>query len=228
MPCLVSSLLSLPFLFVSRFFFYYDFLNCGHLSFCPHFAGNTFVDASSLRNPYEASPTGNSGSGGDIEFMDPAILAVGKGRLPSGLNNAATSDMRSNYSSQLSSAFENGARLQLLMQRSISPIQNQRFTNFEDGFAPHSDAYRMPSRIMEQPQAISPSPLSHLNLQQSSGAIMSNGQWDGWNEVHSGNAMGMAELLKNERLGFNMCTSYEDSKFRMPNSGDIYNRTYGM
>ncbi|KAI8523947.1 hypothetical protein RHMOL_Rhmol13G0111200 [Rhododendron molle] len=191
-------------------------------------SGNTFVDASSLRNPYEAPPTGNSGSGGDIEFMDPAILAVGKGRVPSGLNNAATSDMRSNYSSQLSSAFENGARLQLLMQRSISPIQNQRFTNFEDGFAPHSDAYRIPSRIMEQPQASSPSPLSHLNLQQSSGAIMSNGQWDGWNEVHSGNAMGMAELLRNERLGFNMYTSYEDSKFRMPNSGDIYNRTYGM
>ncbi|KAG5515422.1 hypothetical protein RHGRI_036465 [Rhododendron griersonianum] len=189
---------------------------------------NTFVDASSLRNQYEAPPTGNSGSGGDIEFMDPAILAVGKGRLPSGLNNAATSDMRSNYSSQLSSAFENGARLQVLMQRSISPIQNQRFTNFEDGFAPHSDAYRIPSRIMEQPQASSPSPLSHLNLQQSSGAIMSNGQWDGWNEVHSGNAMGMAELLRNERLGFNTYTSYEDSKFRMPNSGDIYNRTYGL
>lgn len=136
--------------------------------------------------------------------------------------------MRSNYSSHLSSAFENEARLKLLMQRSISPVQNQRFTNFGDGFAPNSDAYRIPSRIMEQSVASSLSPLSHLNLQQSSGAIMSSGQWDGWNEVHSRNDMAMAELLRNERLGFNMHTSYEDSKFGMPSSGDIYNRTYGM
>ncbi|KAF3453194.1 hypothetical protein FNV43_RR03632 [Rhamnella rubrinervis] len=34
--------------------------------------------------------------------------------------------------------------------------------------------------------------------------LMSNGHWDGgWNEVQGGNTMGMAELLRNERLGFN-------------------------
>ncbi|KAE8734446.1 Detected protein of confused Function [Hibiscus syriacus] len=50
--------------------------------------GNRLVDSSSLlRNSYQA-PSASGGMGGseDIEFMDPAILAVGKGRHPGGLN----------------------------------------------------------------------------------------------------------------------------------------------
>ncbi|PSR86637.1 General negative regulator of transcription C16C9.04c like [Actinidia chinensis var. chinensis] len=179
--------------------------------------------SSSMRNLYQAPPTENVGSAGDIEFMDPAILAVGKGRLPVGLNNAPGVDMRSNFSSQLS-AFENEARLQLLMQRSLSPLQNHRLTDLGDGIAPFNDAYRIPSRIMEQTMN-GYSPPS----QQSRTSVVSNGQWDGWNEVQSGNGLGMVELLRTERLGFNkLYSGYEDSKYRMPSSGNLYNRTYGI
>lgn len=165
---------------------------------------------------------------GDIEFMDPAILAVGKGRLPGGLNSAAGVDMRSNFPAQLS-AFENEARLKLLMQGSLSSLRNQGFSDTGNGFSPLNDAYRMPSRIMEQTLAASNlSPFSQHPRQQSKTALMSNGQWDGWNEVQSRNDLGMTELLRNEMLGFNkLYSGYEDSKVRMSSSGDLYNRTYG-
>lgn len=186
------------------------------------------LDASALlRNPYQAPPAGNIGSTGDIEFMDPAILAVGKGRLPGGLNNTANLDMRPNFSSQLS-AFENEARLQLLMQRSLSPLQNQRFADMGDSFA-LLDAYRVPPGMMKQTLAGNLSPFSQISLQQPRTSLMSNGEWDGWNEVQSGNDPSMAELLRTERLGFNkFYGGFEDSKFWMHSSGDLYNRTYGI
>lgn len=159
--------------------------------------------------------------------MDPAILAVGKGRLQGGLNSPGL-EMRSNFPSQLS-AYENDARLQLLMQRSLAPQQNHRFPDFGDGFSHVNDSYGISSRHLDQTQASNLSPYSQLSVQQSRNRAMSNGHWDGWNEVQGGSTLGMAELLRNERLGFNKFYSgYEDSKFRMPSSGDLYNRTFGM
>ncbi|KAA8549514.1 hypothetical protein F0562_001198 [Nyssa sinensis] len=191
-------------------------------------SGNHLLDNSSLLGtPYQAPPSGNIGSPGDIEFMDPAILAVGKGILPGTLSNPGL-DMRSNFPPQIS-AFDNEARLQLLMQRSLAPHQNLRFTNMGDNFSSLSGSYGIPSRIMEQSPASNLSPFSQLSLQQSRNALMSNGNWDGWHEVQSGNDLGIAELLRTERLGFNkFYTGYEDSKFRMPGSGDMYNRTFGI
>ncbi|XAR60498.1 hypothetical protein NMG60_11033906 [Bertholletia excelsa] len=193
--------------------------------------GNHLSDMSPLlRNSYQApsASAGNMVGSGDIEFTDPAILAVGKERLPCGLNHNSSLDVRSNISSQLS-AFEDEARLHLLMQRSLSPLQNQRFTNMVDGFASLNDAHSIPSRVREQTLATNLSPFSQLGLQQSRTSLMPNGQWDGWSEVQTGNDLGMTELLRAERLGFNkLYSGYEDSKFRMPSSGDLYNRTYGI
>jgi CCR4-NOT transcription complex subunit 4 len=181
-----------------------------------------------LRNSYQALPTGNVGNAGEIEFMDPAILAVGKGRLQGGLNNPGL-DVRSNFPPQLST-FENDARLQLLMQRSLSPQQNMRFADIGDNFSHRSDSYGLSSRLVDQSQVSNLSPFAaQLSLQQSRNALMSNGHWDSWNEVQGGNSLGMAELLRNDRLGYNkFYTGYEDSKYRMPSSGDLYNRTFGM
>lgn len=191
-----------------------------------------------LRNAYQQpQATGNMGSAADIEFMDPAILAVGKGRLQGGGGgglNTPSLDIRSNFPSQLS-PFENDARLQLLMQRSLpSQQQNLRFPDFGDSFSHLSDSYGISSRLVDQSPVNSLSPFAQMSLQQQSrNGLMSNGHWDGgWNEVQGGNTMGMAELLRNERLGFNKfyaaAGGYEDSKFRMPSSGDLYNRTFGM
>ncbi|KAI3678437.1 hypothetical protein L6452_37729 [Arctium lappa] len=180
--------------------------------------GNHMYEASSLmRKMHQAPAPVYNGSVGDLEFMDPAILAVG-GRVPGGLSSPGL-DMRSNFPSQHTS-FENDNRLRLLVQRSFSP-QNQRFSELGgDNFGQRTDAYGIPSRSPYQQQA---------NFQQPRSSLMSNVHWDGWNEVQSGNDIAMAELLRNERLGFNKYYSgYEDAKFRLPSSGDLYNRTFGI
>ncbi|XP_057449070.1 uncharacterized protein LOC130740465 isoform X3 [Lotus japonicus] len=130
--------------------------------------GNSLLDHSSLlRNSYQTSSAGNIGGVGDLEFMDPAILAVGKGRLQGAQNSQMLST-----------------------------------------FIPQSN---------------------YLENEQSTNSIMSNGQWNGWNEVQSGSGLGVADLLRNERLGFNkLYSGYDDSKYRLPNSGDLYHRTFGM
>ncbi|XP_010253492.1 PREDICTED: uncharacterized protein LOC104594737 isoform X2 [Nelumbo nucifera] len=192
-------------------------------------SGNHLLESSLLRNQYQGLPTGNIGGIGDVEFIDPAILAVGKGRLPNGLGNSGL-DMRSTFPSQLGVS-DDDARLQLLMQQSISAHQNMRFAdhNNADMFSPFSDAYSIPSRLLEQSQVSSMSPYAQLSLQQSRNTRMSNGHWDGWNDVQTGNDLGMAELLRNERLGFNkFFPGYNDLKFRMPSYSDLYNRAFGM
>ncbi|KAK4440791.1 putative general negative regulator of transcription C16 [Sesamum alatum] len=190
-------------------------------------SGNHILDAASLlRNQYHTPSSGNTFGNGDIEFMDPAILAVGKGTLPGGINTPGL-DIRSSFSPQLST-YED-ARFQSLVQRSFPPHQDQRFANLGDSFSTLRDAYGIPSRIMEQTLSNNLSAFSQFNPPHSRNGITSNGQWDGWNEAQSGNNLGVAELLRTERLGFNKFYSgYEDSKIRMPSSGNIYNGTYGI
>jgi CCR4-NOT transcription complex subunit 4 len=188
------------------------------------------------RNSYQMPPTGNVSSPVDIEFMDPAILAVGKGRIHQGVfNNNPVLDTRLNFPSQLNN-FENEARLQLLMQRS-PPGMMQRISDYGNSLSSsHNDSYGIALRLMDhQSQANNHNHSSfnntHHSVQQSRNPPMSNGHWDGWNnnEPQSGNSLGVAELLRNERLGYNKFYSgYEDTKFRMPTSGDLYNRTFGM
>lgn len=190
--------------------------------------GNSLLDPSFLlRNSYQTPSSGNIGGAGDIEFMDPAILAVGKGRLQGALNSP-TLDIRSNYPPQLN-YFENEARFQLLMQRSLSPQQNLRFSEIGNTFSPLGDSYGISSRL-DHSQVSNLASFPQMSLQQSRNAVLPNGQWDGWNEVQNGNSLGgMAELLRNERLGFSkFYRGYDDSKYQMPNSGDLYNRTFGI
>ncbi|XP_068476683.1 uncharacterized protein [Phaseolus vulgaris] len=190
-------------------------------------SGNSLLDPSFLlRSSYQTPSTGNIGGQGDIEFMDPAILAVGKGRIQ-GARNSTLLDMRSNYPEQLN-YFENEARVQLLMQRSLSPQQNLRFSDIGNSFSQFGDSYGISSRL-NQSQVNNLASFPQLSHQQSRNAVLSNGQLDGWNEVPSGNSLGVAELLRNERLGFNkFYRGYDDPKYRMPNSRDLYNRTFGI
>lgn len=189
--------------------------------------GNSLRDPSFLlRNSYQTPSNGNIGGPGDIEFMDPAILAVGKGRIQ-GARNSPLLDMRSNYPEQLN-YLENEARVQLLMQRSLSPQQNLRFSDIGNSFSQFGDSYGISSRL-NQSQVSNLAPFPQLSLQQSRNAVLSNGQLDGWNEVQTGNSLGVAELLRNERLGFNkFYRGYDEPKYRIPNSRDLYNRTFGI
>ncbi|XP_042046950.1 uncharacterized protein LOC121792860 [Salvia splendens] len=190
-------------------------------------SGNHLVDSSSLlRHNYQTPPLSNTISNGDIEFIDPAILAVGKGLLPGSVNNSGLDDVRARYSSQLST-YEK-AKFQSMLQRSLPSHQNQKFTRMGETLSPLGDAYSISSGLMEQTLANNMSPVSQFSFPQSRNGLISNGQWDGWNKLQAGNNLGMSELLRNERLGYNkFYGSYEDSKIRMPSSGSLYNGTYG-
>lgn len=185
-------------------------------------------DANSmLRLNYHTPLVGTTISNGDIEFIDPAILAVGKGLLPGSVNSLGIDDLRTHYSSQLNAYDE--AKFQSILQRSVPSHQNQRFVSLGENFSPLGDTYSIPSRVMEQTLANNMTPLSQFTLPQSRNGIISNGQWDGWNELQGGNNLGMAEILRNERLGFNkFYGGYEDSQIRMPSSGNLFNGTYGI
>ncbi|KAE8711562.1 Detected protein of confused Function [Hibiscus syriacus] len=182
-------------------------------------SGNHLMDCSSLlRNSNQAPQSGGIGGPGDVELIDPAILEVGKGRIQGGLNYPGL-DMRSNFVQRLG-PYENEARFQLLMQRSLSSHQTLRY-DVGDSFSSLNDSYGISSRLMDHSQVNNMSPFAQLNHQQSRNThTVSNGHWNGWNEVQGGNGLGVAELLRNERLGFNKFYSgYEDSKYRMPTSG---------
>ncbi|KAI3502642.1 hypothetical protein L1887_30842 [Cichorium endivia] len=73
--------------------------------------------------------------------MDPAILAIGGSRV----------DMRSSFPSQHAS-YENDNMLRILMQRSFTQ-QNQIHKDVGDSYPPRTDAYGLPSRILEQIQS---------------------------------------------------------------------------
>lgn len=91
-----------------------------------------------LRNAYHVPPpSSNLNTAGDIEFIDPAILAVGRGRI----DNGAEFDLRSGFYSQLNS-FEKEARLhQLLAQRSQAAQQQQQQVNVNNFTPSVSDHY---------------------------------------------------------------------------------------
>lgn len=159
----------------------------------------------------------NIGSAADIEFMDPAILAVGKGRLPGGQNSLGL-DMRSRFPQQMY-GYENEAQ-ELLMQRSLNSHKNQnhRYAEMSGNFSSHPDYYGSPKNL---------SPFSQFSRPQSRSQLISNGNWDGWNEVQGMNELSMAELLRSERMGINnLFNGYEDSKYRMAGSSDLYNQAY--
>ncbi|KAL9244345.1 hypothetical protein vseg_018132 [Gypsophila vaccaria] len=194
----------------------FDFLN----------SGNQLHETSSfLRNSYQPASNGNLSTANDIEFIDPAILAVGKGRLPTGAYSSGI-DIRPNFQGQ---AFEDESRLQFLMHRSLSPQQNLRYTDVRDNVPPSNEPFGFNYRHMEQPQASNVSSFSQYSLQQPRNTVVSNGHRDGWSEMQPPNDIGISDLLRNDTTRFNkFYGGFEDSKFRMMNSGDIYNRSFGM
>lgn len=166
-----------------------------------------------------------AGNPGDIEFIDPAILAVGKGRMP-GVNDSGL-DLKSGFPAQYSTP-NTDPRIQLLMQQSISSHQNLRLPNhIQDGFLPINDNF-VTSRFLAQNNGAL-SPLELMSLQQPRNNNFINGQWDGWSDIRAGNNMGINEMLRTERFGLNnYYSNNEEPKFHIPRSGDLYNRAFGM
>ncbi|XP_068668358.1 uncharacterized protein [Aristolochia californica] len=186
-----------------------------------------------LENPLSTNlfhvPNGSTGTVGDVEFIDPAILAVGKGRLPLGISNSGM-DLSPHYPAMRHSN-ESDLRLQLLLQQqSLSAHQNFRISDqMDDRYSTIKDGYTT-SRLLGQTEEKSFSHFAQMSLQQSRNQQFSSGQWGSWSEVQNGNEMGgVTEFVRNQRVGFNKYFSgYDELKVRMPSSGEIYKSAFGI
>ncbi|KAH9735501.1 RNA binding (RRM/RBD/RNP motifs) family protein [Citrus sinensis] len=197
--------------------------------FSPHGTMQKPFDSSASHLRWtSAQAAGNSGPCGDIPFVDPAILEVGKGLQAIGLNNLGC-DMRQTPSSQLN-PFEHEARLQLLMQQSSSGYQNLRFQDYPmNRFSPPSDTYGISSKVLNQPQPNNLSSFTQSPAQQYRNAHMSTGHLGSLKGVKSINDLGVSDLMTNGGIGFNkFIPSYEDLKCQMSNSSNLYNRGFAM
>jgi CCR4-NOT transcription complex subunit 4 len=154
----------------------------------------------------------------DIEFIDPAILAVGKGRMP-GVSDSGLDLKNAPFSTQLQTS-NNDPRLQLLMQQSMPSHQNLRYPDHgQDAFNSMNDNY-LASRLLPQNNG-SLSPYAQMSLQQPRNSQLANGHWDGWSDLRQGNNVPMSDMSR-------MLYPTEANNFHMMGSNDMYNRTFGL
>ncbi|XP_020705975.2 uncharacterized protein LOC110116651, partial [Dendrobium catenatum] len=154
----------------------------------------------------------------DVEFIDPAILAVGKGILPLEVNNTELG-----FNSILPPKFcaTEGNRIQSLAHRDRRVFNN----NLADGLSTMRDAYTS-SRFPMQINNTSYSPFAHQQLRTPN---ILNSQWSDWQNVLNHSGMGIAEFVKNERFGHDsFIPMKEEHKFGLSSSNHLYTRPYGM
>ncbi|CAH1418311.1 unnamed protein product [Lactuca virosa] len=169
----------------------------------------------------------NMGGGGDLEFMDPAILAVG-GRVNSNSppGRGFGLDMRSNFPS----FNENDVRLQVLMQRSsFSQQQNpRRLSEVELDFPQQINSYAaIPSRMVDNNHLSSHYQTSFQQQQQLARRSLissNNGHWNENNDMRLGLGLGLNNGYYHSAVG----VGHEDTKFHFPTSPDLYNTTFGI
>ncbi|THG23681.1 hypothetical protein TEA_023043 [Camellia sinensis var. sinensis] len=210
-------------------------------------SGNHLVNTTSLPNSQYCAHQQEILTTPRVDLIDPAILVVGRGKATDVSNN---SGLETWPTSTQPTTYEDQARLWLLMQQSASAYQEPKFPpifmqettpsthqqlNFSgrigDGFSPIGDTFGLSSRFMDQHQTYNPSPFAtQLSSQQKYGnGHVSNGHWPGMDEVRLRNEVGMAEIQRNEMLGFNkFFPGYGDLMLQMPSTGDVYNRAYGL
>lgn len=216
-------------------------------SFSPEYSSNGI---SPLSNQYQIRRSDNIA---DVEFFDPAILAVGRGQIPPAVNSSGLALMPS-FHPQYSS-LENDPRIQLMIQQSDSSHQNRRMSNHVgDNFFPFNNAHitslqnqRISDHTKERfftlndayttsqflPQSFgNQSPYAHLSLQQPRNSQILSNRWDVWNDKLTVNGTfndaSMAEILRSEGFGLNnYYPIIEERSTHIPNT-DLYNRAFGI
>ncbi|KAL9399169.1 hypothetical protein Peur_008130 [Populus x canadensis] len=170
----------------------------------------------------------NIGISGDVEFIDPAIMEVGKGFLSARLNNPGF-DAKPALSPHFS-PFDHDSELQMLMRQSISAQQNIRLSDrFRNRFSPPDDTYSISPVLLGQSPPNKPSSFTQLTAQQIRNVHISNGSLGGWNEVKNVSDPCMPEFLGNGGMGFSkFVPSYEDLKYQMSGTSNLYNRGFAM
>lgn len=198
----------------------FSFQDKSEQTYAPAYSEN--ILHTSLGNQYQVQ---ESHTMDDVEFIDPAILAVGRGCMPLGVNNSST--MGPTFPSQF--ILKSDSRLQLLMQQSASSQQQSRIISdhMGDMILPPNEPYSVP-RL--PPQSFSSqSPLAHFSLQRPISSLTPSNHLGGWNNTQAFNEVGMLDMLRNERSGLNnyYYPRNDDYKFNVP-TADLYNRSFGM
>lgn len=211
-------------------------------------SGNHLVKTSSLPNgQYLVGSTKNITDNRDFDYVDPAIMVVGRGKSTNTANSNSNFEARPSSTPQ---TYEDEARLWLLMQESASTMhQDPTFpstfvqeapTAYQDlicpgqighGFSPMGDTFGLTKMLMDPQHSYNPSPVPQLCQQKYSNRLMSNSYGGvGLDEARLRNEMGTAEIQRNERLGLNkFFPEYSgDLMLQMPSAGDVYNRVYGL
>lgn len=154
----------------------------------------------------------------DIEFDDPAILAVGKGLMPGIGDSGLEMKNASAFPAQLQTS-NSDPRFQLHMQPNMHSHQNMRLTDhMQDAFNPMNDNY-MASRFLAQNHG-TVSPYAQMP-QQPKNSQLTNGHWDGWSDLRQGNNPPTSDISR-------MLYPSEMNNLHMLGSNDIYNRAFGM
>lgn len=180
----------------------------------------------------------------DFDFIDPAILVVGRGKSTNALNNSGIETRPTSTLQPMS--YEDEARLWLLMQQSASGHQDPNYLMQEtqsaahqelrfsgllgDGFSPTGNDFGISSRLTDQRQNYGPSPFFTESSQQKYGnRHISNGYLQGLDDAGLRSDVGTAEIQRNERLGLNkLFPGYGDITWQMPSRSDVYSRVYGL
>ncbi|XP_042427109.1 uncharacterized protein LOC122014761 isoform X1 [Zingiber officinale] len=178
--------------------------------------------ASSGENHYQSHSVGHSG---DLEFLDPAILAIGKSQISVESNNSI---LRSN--SSFPSQFINSVgdqRLHLMSQQVISSHQNMSMPNHLGETYSLNDAFNASQLLVQRHTALSPLP--QLPFGQPRNTVYSNNHWDAWNSMLIGTNLNMGEVVRNDRIGLSAhYRSTDENKIHIPSAGDLYNRAFGL
>ena len=154
----------------------------------------------------------------DIEFNDPAILAVGKGRMP-GIGDSGLEMKNTHAFPAHLQTSNNDPRFQLQMQPNVQSHQNLRFTDHtQDAFNPMNDDY-LQSRFLQQSHG-HVSPYAQMP-QQPRNSQHTNGRLDGWSDLRQGNNTLMPDMSR-------MLYPSEANNLHMLGSNDIYTRAFGM
>ncbi|KAK1382396.1 General negative regulator of transcription C16C9.04c like [Heracleum sosnowskyi] len=205
-------------------------------------SGTRMVKTSSFsKSHYRTPSTGNSSNNSEADIIDPAIMAVGRGKPPNGYTNSF--ETRSIPPSQSGAALDDNARYRLLMQQSNQDVkypqtymqqvpasnQGMRYSGQSgDVYSSWSDMYGISSSYMDQRQTYNPSSFTPFAQQKYTNGSLSNGYQPGLDNMNVRNDTSIAELQRNEKLGLNNCyTGYGDYMLQQ-GSGDLYTRVFGM
>ncbi|KAF3785530.1 CCR4-NOT transcription complex subunit 4 [Nymphaea thermarum] len=179
-------------------------------------SGSQQLDNGKMQSQYQIPVNMDAPASIDVELIDPAIMAVGKGKLPMEFHHSGL-DLRSQCALQ-SGTFDIDPRIQLLMKRPSPATQNLGFSEpVGNGFSHLIDSLSNNLSMFV--------PTSYQ--QSIRGSHFGSGEQESWSGIQGNSGVSLLEAAESRRFGFdNHFPAYDDLRFRTPSSGDIYHRAF--